>query len=113
MPHLGDEQPGETYYYSPVNVYTLGIVNTGLTPMKLFAYVCHEDEGKKGGNNVASCIRRQLFHDGFPSGDRKHIEEMNFVFDNCGGQNKNRMAMRMLLHTVQRGACDVRMQSSW
>ena len=107
MPHLGDEQPGETYYYSPVNVYTLGIVNTGLTPMKLFAHVYYEDEGKKGGNNVASCIRRQLFHDGFLSGDRRHIKEMNFVFDNCGGQNKNRMVLRLLLYIVQRGACDV------
>jgi len=75
--------------------------------MKLHAHVCCEDEGKKGGNNVASCVRRQLFHDGFLSGDRKHVKEMNFVFDNCGGQNKNRMVLRLLLHAVQRGACDV------
>lgn len=107
MPHLGDEQPGETYYYSPVNVYTLGIVNTGMVPMKLYAHVYYEDEGKKGGNNVVSCMYRQLFHDGFLAGDRKHVPEMNFVFDNCGGQNKNRMVLRFLLYVIQKGACDI------
>ena len=27
LPHLGGEQPGDTYYYSPVWLYFLGIVN--------------------------------------------------------------------------------------
>jgi len=107
MPCLGDEQPGETCCHSPVNVCTLDIVNTGLTPMRLCAHVCCEDEGTKGWNNVASCIRRQLFHEGILGPDKKNIKEMNFVFDNCGGQNKNRMVLRMLLCMAQRRACDV------
>ena len=27
LPHFGNEQPGETYYYSPLGVYVFGIVN--------------------------------------------------------------------------------------
>jgi len=107
MPHFGDEQPGETYYYSPVNCYTLGIVNCGLKPMKMFAHVYFENEGKKGGNNVASLLYKQLFWDGFFLPDRKHVEELNFVFDNCGGQNKNRMVLRMLLFFIKREICNV------
>ena len=106
MPHFGDEQPGKTYYYSPVNVYTLGVVNCGLNPMRLYAHTYFEDEAKKGGNNVASLIYRQLFYDGFLQDDKKHIKELNFVFDNCGGQNKNRMVLRMLLYLVRRKVCD-------
>jgi len=107
MPHFGDEQPGETYYYSPVNVYTLGVVNCGLKPMKLYAHTYFEDEAKKGGNNVASLIYRQLLHDGFLQESKKFVKELNFVFDNCGGQNKNRMVLRMLVYLVRRKVCDV------
>ncbi len=107
MPHFGDEQPGETYYYSPVNVYTLGVVNCGLKPMKLYAHTYFEDEAKKGGNNVASLIYRQLCCDGFLTVPRKHVKEINFVFDNCGGQNKNRMVLRMLVYLVRRKVCDM------
>jgi len=107
MPHFGDEQPGETYYYSPVNAYVLGIVDCGRKPMRMTAHVYFENEGKKGGNNVTSLLRKQLFGDGFLAQDKKHVKEINFVFDNCGGQNKNRMVLRMLLHFVKRGICDV------
>ena len=27
LPHFGNEQPGETYYYSPLGIYIFGIVN--------------------------------------------------------------------------------------
>jgi len=27
LPHLGDEQPGDCYYYSPINLYCFGIVD--------------------------------------------------------------------------------------
>jgi len=27
LPHVGQEQPGDTYYYSPIWLYCLGIVN--------------------------------------------------------------------------------------
>jgi len=109
MPHFGSEQPGETYYYSPVNCFVLGIVDCGKVPMTLNAHVYFEDEGSKGGNNVASLLRRQLFYDGFIQGGTyiKHVKEMNFVFDNCAGQNKNRMVLRMLPWLINQGCCDI------
>jgi len=106
-PHFGDQQPGETHHHSPVNVHTLGVVNCGSNPMKLHAHTCSEDKAKKGGNNVASLVCRQLFHDGFLQADRKHVKESNFAFDNCGSQNKNRMVLRMLLCLARRKVCDV------
>jgi len=107
MPHFGDQQPGETHHHSPVNVQTLGVVNCGSTPMKLHAHTCSEDKAKKGGNNVASLVCTQLFHDGFLQADRKHVKESNFAFDNCGSQNKNRMVLRMLLCLARRKVWDV------
>ena len=47
LPHLGGEQPGDTYYYSPVWIYCLGIVNT--SEDKLYAYVYKELDKKKVG----------------------------------------------------------------
>jgi len=75
--------------------------------MKLCAHTYFEDEAKKGGNDVTSLIYRQLFHDGFLQDDKKHVKELNFVFDNCAGQNKNCMVLRMLLYLVRRKVCDV------
>ena len=105
MPHFGDEQPSKTYNYSPVNCFVLGIVHCGKVPMKLNAHVYFEDEGGKGGNNVASLIRRQLNYDEFVGYGKhnKHVKEMNFVLDNCGGQNKNKMVLRMLPWLVNIG----------
>ena len=75
--------------------------------MKLCAHTYFEDEAKKGGNDVTSLIYRQLFHDGFLQDDKKHVKELNFVFDNCAGQNKNCMVLRMLLYLVRRKVCDI------
>jgi len=109
MPHFGDEQPRETYYYSPVNVCTRGVVNClhGIKPMRRCAHVYFEDKGKKGWKNVASLIYRQLFQDGFLMPDKKKVEELNFVFDNCGCWKKNRMVLCLLLFFVKRGVCDM------
>lgn len=76
MPHIGDKQPGETHCCLYVNVCTLGALHCGMQPMtSLCAHVCFEDEGKKGGNNAASLIHRQLFCDGFLIVDKKHTRQ--------------------------------------
>jgi hypothetical protein len=56
LPFLGEHQPGETYYFSPLTVNCFGIANVGMEKALLTAYIYHEGEGKKGGNNVASLI---------------------------------------------------------
>ena len=50
LPHFGSEQPGDTYYFSPLTVNVFGLVDH--TTEVLSAYVYNEGEGKKGGNNV-------------------------------------------------------------
>ena len=101
VPNFGDEQPGETYYYSPLNAYVFGMVDCSSNTLHAHLYM--EGEGKKGGNNVASMIWMQLMNQGLfiPYNDRlpsfwKPLKELNLWFDNCGGQNKNRMVLRLL-----------------
>ena len=46
LPHFGQEQPGETYYYSPLNISCFGITDFATNVLDAFVY--HEGEGKKG-----------------------------------------------------------------
>ena len=107
VPNFAGEQPGDTYYYSPCNAYVFGIADCTIKPTTLTAHVALEDMGKKGGNNVASMLWQQLVKEGFvPTPDavatHKPIKELNLFFDNCGGQNKNRMVFRLLFYIVKR-----------
>ena len=101
LPNFAAEQPGATYYYSPLNVYPFGIVDASKTPTELTAHVFYEGEAKKGGNSVASMLWKQLKMKGLMNGEC--VKEINFVFDNCAGQNKNRMVTRLLFFMVRLG----------
>jgi len=50
LPHFGEEQPGDTYYFSPLSVYIFGIVDVSCSPEVLHAFGYTEDQGNKGGN---------------------------------------------------------------
>jgi len=39
VPHFGGEQPGDTYYYSPLSVYCFGVVDVCGEQDKLHAYM--------------------------------------------------------------------------
>jgi hypothetical protein len=110
LPNFAGSQPGETYYYSPLNAYCFGVVDASQRPAKLFAHTYLEDLGKKGGDNVASLLWKQLKYSGLVPEDNSKPDsaanEINFVFDNCGGQNKNRMVLRLLPLLVKRGICN-------
>lgn len=107
-PFFGHQQPGETYYFSPLSINIFGIVNACGPKEQLTAYCYHEGQGKKGGNNVTSMIdyylRKQL---GVPrismDPEREPVwgGELVLVCDNCGGQNKNRMVIRYALYLVE------------
>ena len=58
MPHFGGEQPGDTYYYSPLTVNGFGVVDYCVE--LLDAYIYTEAEGKKGGNNVVYLLHKSL-----------------------------------------------------
>ena len=102
LPHFGLEQPGETYYYSPLSVYCLGIVDLSGNQWQLYTNLYHKGNDAKGGNNVASLIVKVLKQMELLNEDEKGFE-LNLVMDNCGGQNKNRMVLRLTLWLVECG----------
>ena len=59
-------QPGCTYYFSPLSMYNLGMVNhahkydAGNVSEHMYAHVYYEGIGKKGANNVALLIVKTL-----------------------------------------------------
>ena len=87
MPSFNGTQPGETYYYSPMTVPTLGIVDGNTKDNILYAYIYSEAEGNKGGNVVASLIMKYLSDRGLLDGKKRC--KLTIVMDNCPGQNKN------------------------
>lgn len=90
------------YYYSPIWLYCLGIVDKAED--RLYAYLYDESCAKKGANNVASIL---LYHiitfvlDNFRYS--QNIGELNIIMDNCGGQNKNGTVLKMAAYFVERG----------
>jgi hypothetical protein len=95
LPYLGEHQPGETYYFSPLTVNCFGLANVGRDKAMLTAYIYHEGEGKKGGNNVASLIHRYLDEQGYIRRGQGPRKELNIVMDNCGGQNNHKYVLRL------------------
>ena len=91
LPHLGDEQPGDCYYYSPINFYCFGIVD--ITQEHLHAYIYTEGEGKKGANNVSSLIMHYLTSNVVEPGVIN--KELNVIMEKCGGQNKNKTVIQL------------------
>ena len=100
LPHFGGEQPGDTYYYSPLAVYIFGIVDASCSPDKLYAYGYTEDIGAKGGNNVASLLMLAMEDFGWLSSG-KCGKRLSIVMDNCSGQNKNNHVLRLALLLVE------------
>ena len=102
LPHLGGEQPGDTYYFSPVWLYCLGIVD--VFEDQLYAYIYEESAAKKGANNVALILMYHVIT--FVLDNFRYsagINELNIVMDNCGGQNKNGTVLKMAAYFVEHG----------
>ena len=100
VPCYNSEQPGCTYYYTPITANNFGIVNhshdyrDGNIDNHMYCHVYHEGVGKKGGTNVTSLIvktlrKMQLLRDDEVGG------ELNIIFDNCSGQNKNNTVLKL------------------
>ena len=116
LPVFNHEQPGCAYYYSPLSVYNLGVVNHAHKygqinsdgnvrneyKEHMHAHVYHEGVAKKGANNVASLIMKTLtdsniLRENDPGG------ELVIVFDNCSGQNKNNTMLKLLVYLTEIG----------
>lgn len=78
------------YYKRKFSMYNCTVYDIGRK--KGYCYVWREDVGKKGSNEVASFvldfIKRKV---------EDNISEFIFYADNCGGQNKNRFVICMLI----------------
>jgi hypothetical protein len=107
LPHFGQEQPGETYYFSPKNIFVFGVVDLAVSPSKLFAYTYEEETGKKGGNNVASLLMVHLQQQSIlqvsATGQPVPAKRLTIAADNCSGQNKNNMVLRLANYLVEKG----------
>ncbi len=100
LPSYRGEQPGCKYYFSQLGVFNLGVVNhaqvyhDGHVSEHMHAHVYHEGIGKKGTNNIASHIIKTLQHLNILRDDLVGIE-LNIIFDNYLGQNKNNTVLRL------------------
>ena len=54
-PQFSSEQPGETYYYSPLNINIFGIIDENYKKETLFAYCYHKRQGKKVATTLFQC----------------------------------------------------------
>jgi hypothetical protein len=93
MPFFGKDQPGDTYYFTPKTINLLGIVDCNPEKEILHAYAYSEEDGGKGGNNVASLIMKYLRDRKLLDGKKR--KRLNIVMDNCSGQNKNNFVLRL------------------
>merc|ERR1712032_1695723 len=101
MPSFREDQPGETYYFTPMTVPAFGIVDCNSKDNHLYAYIYSEKEGRKGGNDVASLIMKYLKDRGYLDG--KTRMKLSIVCDNCTGQNKNDVVNRLAPYLVEAG----------
>jgi hypothetical protein len=101
MPFFGKDQPGETYYYTPKTINLFGIVDCNSEKEVLHAYSYGEEQGGKGGNNVASLLMKHLEDCGFL--DDTTRKALNIVMDKCAGQNKNNYVLRLAPYLVEKG----------
>ena len=68
----------------------------------MHAYVYREGVAKKGANNVVSMIIKTL-RDLNITREDSIGGELNIIFDNCSGQNKNNTVLKMLVLLTELG----------
>jgi hypothetical protein len=103
LPWFGTSQPGDTYYYTPLTVFNLGVVDVSHPDGEhRYCHLYKEGDGKKGGDNVASLLMKTLRQlNILQEGCRG--KELNVVFDNCPGQNKNHHVLWLVPYLVEMG----------
>ena len=98
LPNFEGEQPGDTYYMSPLTVLLFGVVENATEDGydRMNAYIVwREFEGDRGANNITSCLLMDLKRRGWLS--RPNYGRLTYIADNCGGQNKNKIVIRFLM----------------
>jgi hypothetical protein len=101
LPNFEAEQPGDTYYFSPLTVLLFGVVDNATEDRKdrMNAFIWREFDGARGANNIASCLLKDLKLRGCFRAP--NFGELTYIADNCGGQNKNKVVIRFLMWLVE------------
>ena len=100
LPWYGSDQPGDTYYYSPLNINLFGVYNCGSGIMNAFLYPQYEST--KGANDVCSLLWLTLLKTGINPDCKVTRKKLTLVFDNCPGQNKNKVVLKFSDLLVER-----------
>ena len=92
VPHFGEEQPGDSFYFAPLTLTIFGIVNHSLEYDLMHGYVHHEGEGKKRDDAVVSVIKQFLFNSIIPSdfvpNSNPMTNKLTWVCNNCPVKKK-------------------------
>ena len=101
LPNLEGEQPGNTYYFSPLTAYLFGVVDNATDDGddRMRCYTWLEGEADRGANNICSCLLKDFKSRGFL--DQENYGSLTIIADNCGGQNKNKHVVRFLMWLVE------------
>ncbi len=67
----------------------------------MIAYGYTQDQGSKGGNNVASLLVKGLHDLGWIQQEGTTGKQLSIILDNCGGQNKNNIVLHLALWLVE------------
>ena len=84
----------QMYYSRKICVYNLCIYEAA-TPNNRFCYCWSELEGRRGSNEIGTCVFRWLTQLPYET------KEVSLYSDTCGGQNRNRNVAAMFLYAVQ------------
>jgi len=82
------------YYKRKLCCYNLTIYEQA-PPNEAYCYLWSEVNGKRGSNEIGSCLYNYLKH--LPN----DISEISMFSDTCGGQNRNQNVCAILLHAVR------------
>ena len=89
-----------TYYSRKLCVYNLTVWE-GKKPNDGHCFCWPEIEGKRGSNEIASCIFRWL--EKLP----RNIHEVSLFSDTCSGQNRNQQMAALMMWYIQRTSHDI------
>lgn len=81
------------FYKRPLWTYNLTISDS--TRRKTICYMWHEAIGKRGSNDIASCLNM------FLKQISNEVQHIIFYSDSCGGQNKNNIVAAMFLSVME------------
>ena len=108
LPFFAKTQPGDSYYFVPLNVNNFGMANPASQNSEgeicdhLYSHIYKEGMTKRGGNEVASLVMETLKYLGWLNKKENGAgKELVFCFDNCPGQNKNSMVIRLAMYLVE------------